>query len=178
MKNSVRWATAFHEAGHAVACSRCGIKVRTATIVPARGYHGKVEHAKVLRRMNLDVDISARGDRRIKDLVVILLAGMEAQRRYNPRSVRSHHDSRDRESAVALALKANGSADSATAYLRWLSIVTRDIVESSWPQIERVAKELFARGALDAEQISIAIRGPLRGRGILIPDNDEKGLSV
>ena len=55
---------------------------------------------------------------------------------------------------------ADGSAESATAYLRWLSVVTRDIVAGSWPQIERVAKELFAHGALDAEEIRAAIYGP------------------
>jgi hypothetical protein len=157
MKDSFRWATAYHEAGHAIAAWCSGVKVRNATIIPTHDYQGKVEHANVLRGINLDINNSARGDRRIKKLVVICLAGIEAQRRYNPRSIRSYHGSSDRSTAVTLALKANGSADSATAYLRWLNVVTGDLVAGSWPQIERVAKELFARGALETEEIRTAI---------------------
>ncbi len=124
MRESVRWSTAYHEAGHTVACWRCRVKVRNATIVPAREFQGQVTHDSFLHGINLDYDNSARGDRRVKDLIIVCLAGPEAQRRYCPRSMRSEHCSADYRQAVELALAVNGSGEQATAYLKWLGIVT------------------------------------------------------
>jgi hypothetical protein len=44
MRKSVRWSTAFHEAGHAVASWNHGFEVHSATIVRAADLHGWVEH--------------------------------------------------------------------------------------------------------------------------------------
>ena len=41
MRATALWAIAFHEAGHAVVAWSRGIKVKSATIVPARDFLGQ-----------------------------------------------------------------------------------------------------------------------------------------
>jgi hypothetical protein len=120
MRESVRWATAFHEAGHAVACRRLGLKVRSASTVPEGDSAGRVVHRDPWRGINLEWNDSARADRRAKAVIIMCLAGPEAQRRYSPRSWRFVHGASDRAAVVDLALRMNGSNEAATAYVRWL----------------------------------------------------------
>ena len=96
----------------------------------------------------------------MKGQVIACLAGQEAQRRYSPRSLRhSDHNQAggDYKLALDLALMVNASEEQATAYLKWLSIVTHDLVALWWPQVERVAGALFERGTLTAEEIKAEI---------------------
>jgi hypothetical protein len=155
MRKSVRWSTAFHEAGHVVASRRHGFKVHSATIVPAADVHGGVEQDNSLHGLRLDWDDSARAHRRAQLAIIVYLSGPEAQRQYNPRSWRSHHGASDHKLAADLALAINTSSDDAAdAYLRWLEIVARDEVAASWPLIERVASALVARDTLTAAEIA------------------------
>lgn len=145
MRKSVLWSAAFHEAGHAVACQRLGLGIRSATIVPTRDYAGQVVHCDPWRGINLEWDNSAPGDRRAKAVIIMYLAGPEALRRYSPRSWRSVHGASDRAKVVDQALRVNGSDRATQAYVRWLEIVTRDFVAVWWPWIEKVAHALFER---------------------------------
>jgi hypothetical protein len=172
VRDWAKWSTAFHEAGHAVACWRCGVKVRRATIVPAEDSLGQVKHSTFFRGINLDTDNSARGDRQVKDLVIVCLAGPEAQRRYRPYSVRHAQCSADYRQAADLALKVNGSDKATKAYLRWLEIVTRDSVALWWPQIEKVARALFERGTLTATEIETELASPRRGHIMVLNESD------
>ncbi len=63
MRESIRWSTAFHEAGHAVAEWRRGLNVQSATIV-APGIFGTVEGSDPLHGIRLEWDGSARARRR------------------------------------------------------------------------------------------------------------------
>ncbi len=151
MRKSVRWSTAFHEAGHAVASWRHGFKVHSATIVRAADPHGRVEQDNPLHGLRLEWDDSARAHRRAQLAIIMCLSGPEAQRQYNPRSWRSHHGASDHKLAADLALTFNPtSVDAANAYLRWLGIVARDEVAASSPLIERLAGALAERHTLTA----------------------------
>jgi hypothetical protein len=155
MRKSVRWSTAFHEAGHAVASWNHGFEVHSATIVRAADLHGWVEHNNPLRGVHLDWDDSADALRRAQLAIIVCLSGPEAQRQYNPRSWRSHHGASDHKLAADLALTVNQSSfDAASAYLRWLEIVARDEVTASWLYIERVASALAERDTLTAAEIA------------------------
>jgi hypothetical protein len=149
----VGWATAFHEAGHAVACQRLGIRVRKASIIPEKDTLGRVGYRDPWRGINLECDNSARGDRRAKDMIIVALAGPEAQRKHSRRSWRSWHGSYDHAKVADLALRMNGSNESTDAYVRWLEIATRDLVAIWWPEIEKVARALFERNELTAAEI-------------------------
>ncbi|MGC2161247.1 MAG: hypothetical protein WA634_05010 [Silvibacterium sp.] len=110
-----RTATAYHEAGHAVAAWAQGVKVLKASIIPDAETDGWVQHAPVWKNVNLEVDRSARAAGKIRENIVICLAGGQAQRRYAPRSLRNWHRGSDYEGAVDLAFDYCGSEASASA---------------------------------------------------------------
>jgi hypothetical protein len=126
MRKSVRWSTAFHEAGHVVASWRHGLEVHGATIVRAADVDGWVENDNPLRGVRLDWDDSARALRRAQLAIIVCLSGPEAQRQYNPRSWRSRHGASDHKLAAHIAMNVNASNEAANGYLRWLEIVARD----------------------------------------------------
>jgi hypothetical protein len=153
MKESARRATAFHEAGHAVAAWKLRIRLHGATIVPTLDATGQVEHANPLRGINLELDNSNRARLRSELLMMVLLAGPEAQRHYSPRSWRSCHGAYDLDKAADLALNFNGYEDAANAYLRWVEIRTRHMIQEQWGAVENVANALLAEGSLSGKQI-------------------------
>jgi hypothetical protein len=150
-----REATAFHEAGHAVVAFFNGFRIDYATIRQNGDYHGMV---MVKPRGRLDLDSATPAMRqKVERWIIFVLAGDVAQRKFAPRSSRRWHTTSDRASAVDLALSVCGSGESATAYLAWLQIVTRDIVDRRWPMIERVARELLAKEKITGEEVRAAI---------------------
>jgi ATP-dependent Zn protease len=86
MKQGQCEATAYHEAGHAVAALVYGLAVRAATIIPAPGVTRSVGHANPSRGIQLDFDDSPRARRRAETSIIVCLAGPAAQRRYSARS--------------------------------------------------------------------------------------------
>jgi hypothetical protein len=153
-----RWATAYHEAGHAVIATLLGVPVRIATIEPRWGYDGLVRHDPVLSARNAELIADGRSRLRAERLILIALAGSEAQRRYRPSSVRRHHGQRDAEKALDLAMRVCGSERSVQAYLDWLSVVAADTVALRWPAIERVAQALYERGSLAKDEVLRLVR--------------------
>ena len=76
----------------------------------------------------LEYDNSDRTRMRVERELIVTLAGIAAQRRHAPRSVRAWHSEADRRHASTLALWANGDGETATAYLRWLSLRTDRLI--------------------------------------------------
>ncbi len=157
MRETTRKAIAYHEAGHAVAAWSCRLKILKISIIPDDELSGKVRHVSPLKGIRLDIDGSPRADGKAKDAIIICLAGPEAQRRHNPRSVRRWHASSDYDAAVDLALRVCGSGPSTTAYLRWLGIVAKDLINSRWPMVEKVAAELLVREELSAADVDVLL---------------------
>jgi hypothetical protein len=146
-------STAFHEAGHVVAAWRHGLKVHSVTIVPTPEFRGRIWHANPLRGIRLDYGESNRARLRAEVGIIVCLAGPEAQRRFSPRSWRSHHGATDHEMAVDLAMRLNGSDEASSAHLKWLSIVTRDEIAVLWPLVEKVAHALVRERTLTATEV-------------------------
>lgn len=154
-------ATAYHEAGHGVVAWRLGFKVRRVTIEPGKDHDGFVEHDSPLRGVRLDIDGSDRARLRAEKAIMICLAGILAQRRFAPRSVRQWHGEADRDLAADLALRINGSGEAATAFLRWLDLRTADVIESAWDSVESLAAALLERRTLDAHAAKAAMDTPI-----------------
>jgi hypothetical protein len=66
----------------------------------------------------------------------------------------------DRRQASELALAVCGTGESATAYLAWLYIVARNIVDGRWSAIERVAAALLQSETLTGEQVWQVLLSP------------------
>jgi len=146
-----REATAYHEAGHAIAAWRCRVRIKSVTIRPAAGeYHGRL----LFRSIRTPQDMSERWAERH---IVTALAGPLAQRKFAPRSTRGWHSQGDYQWACELALRAQGSGALATAWLQWLTTSTTALVETNWPHIKAVANALLQDEELDGQGVFLAI---------------------
>lgn len=155
IKREVAWptlrtytATAYHEAGHAVAAFVLGVPLKSVCIVPDPKA-GNAGHVSLGRCRSVDA---------MHKLGIVAVAGEAAQRRYNPRSVRRHHGGGDRQAVVDFALdRTGGSEEQATLLARLWELQARDLVESRWDAVQLVAKALFKRNTLDAAQIRMIL---------------------
>jgi hypothetical protein len=148
-------ATAYHEAGHVVACWAITNKVpHRVTIVADHDTHGSVMYPNPLRSMKLETDNSDSARLRAERAVMIDLAGGIAQRRALPRSLRNWHTSRDYQRAVDLALTLCGSGQQATAFLKWLEVRTSDVLAVHWDDVECVSRALISHRTLTRSNLA------------------------
>ncbi len=156
-------ATAYHEAGHAVAAWYLGAGVKSASIVPDADSTGRVYYERhPLEGIDIDLDDGPHVQARLEDAIQIALAGPVAHRRFNPRSWRHHHGEVDHRVATDLALKNCGSAEIASAYLKYLGLLARGIVKTNWVAVEALAEELLERRAMSGEDVEEVIRAAFR----------------
>jgi hypothetical protein len=153
----MKTATAYHEAGHAVAGHSLGITLYSATIVPSDDASGKVEHRSLFRR-EFYFDGSDRARLLAERYIMTCLAGPLAHRRYALKSWRRWHAEDDHYKARGIAemvCGGRGGEEEAAALLRYLLVRTKRFVELPlrWSQIERVAAALQQRGKLTGQEI-------------------------
>jgi ATP-dependent Zn protease len=156
-------ATAYHEAGHAVASRDLGLGVRRVTIKPnpKTGTGGICKAGSALkRRHNPESDDGDRNRMRMECDVVALLAGQEAEAhfrgRYNFGGARV-----DREGANDLlsyfVSPGRGPQEEFRTYFKLLRLRTRRLVLHRWPMIQEVAKRLLERETLSGDEVEQAI---------------------
>src|SRR5437867_1296774 len=93
-------STAYHEAGHAVAAHRLHVLIREVSVEPDQFSSRHVRHQRLVSK-TIEYDRSDRNRMRMERRVIICHAGMEAQRKFNPRSVRHYHAHSDYQTAGA-----------------------------------------------------------------------------
>ena len=150
--------TAYHEAGHAVISYELGFNVKRVTIVPGEDSLGHMKPRGYLQLHRLEGKIPT-GEQlgRYHDRIVILLAGTEAQRRYNPRSVRNLHrhlPGSDYQRVNELLMHLHGE-DEGRAAFRYLKIRARNFVshETNWVRIEGLANALLESQTLSGDEM-------------------------
>ncbi len=138
-------STAYHEAGHAVVAYWRHYPFRLVTIIPnkTRGSLGHVLFKKLRSFNSIEGDITPTLARRIEDNIVISFAGGIAQRKFHKRGFRRYHTSCDDQSAIDLAFRLDGHKEAAEAYLHWLYIIARFLVDGHWKEIRAGATELI-----------------------------------
>ena len=149
---------AYHAAGHAVANIVQGLDLHPVS-VPVDGLHNGVvvDHTRVAElraphAANVDT-FALHRQNLVEKKVRSFLAGRFAQRRFNPRSWRSRHDSGDQQKAMDMLIgAAGGSERAATAWMRLLAIQTEDLIEDSWAGVEAVANALTSARILPAAE--------------------------
>ncbi len=135
-------ATAYHEAGHAVAASLKKIPFKLVTIEADALSAGYVKFLKPTRSF---VGQHRRG--------VIALAGEASQRRFNPQSVRSYHAEQDREAVIAYAFNLAGSEKAVQALVKLWSIQATELIEFRWPSVQKVAAMLLQRRTISQADV-------------------------
>ena len=143
-----REATAYHEAGHAVAAWRLGYRSIGASITAGHEFAGEVTHESVFRGGNVEFNESELTRSRVERAIIIRLAGPIAQKRYRRTSWRRWQGGADYAVAADLALRVCGSGELASAFLKWLELRAKALIEEHWPAVERVANALLKQGVV------------------------------
>ncbi len=152
-----REATAYHEAGHAVAAWKLGYRPVSASIIAADESVGEVRHENPYGN-NAEYDGSELGRLRIERAIIIRRAGPIAQKRYRPTSWRRWQGGADYAVSADLALLVSGSGEIASAFLKWLDLRAKALIEQNWPVVERVANALLKRGAMNEDEIAVLMK--------------------
>ena len=153
-------ATAYHEAGHAVAYFFLRGGFHHVTIRP-ESEEDSLGHiaGHALPSFRPDLDNSTRARQVAERLIMCSFAGGAAEAlhrgRNNWQGARS-----DWIAAIDLAGYFCAFGDEIEAYLKWLSIRTRNLVSSPlcWPGVEAVAEALLEREYLSSCQVRRIIR--------------------
>jgi hypothetical protein len=147
-------ALAYHEAGHAAIAWRLRLLRKKGASIVANEYSAGRVHTNLGRGDNPEFSYSDSARFRVERNVMCSMAGIEAQRKCRPSSVRHYHESIDRENAIDwLTRLSEPSNDEFPVYWKLLRIRTRAMVNLFWPQIEAVAAKLLASKTLTREQI-------------------------
>ena len=127
-------AIAHHEAGHAVATVKSGMKVVQvwiSAVADARGNFGKVEHINPYFGQALE-----DGDERLNLLgyweLVIAIAGPVAERQYDQRRTMPASDRAEIEHILRAADCSDGDRK---RYFRSVKRDTKNLVSNEWPAI-------------------------------------------
>jgi hypothetical protein len=163
-----RRATAYHEAGHAVVTFWLGLRLRSLTIVPdlTQGSTGSCHHSSLGLR-GVDYSPSDKNRLRAERGIIVALAGMEAQRRFRPRSVRHYHAWHDYRNAVDLASYFFGDADVLTQFMKFMVARTQHLLGESgvWDCVRTVADALLKQPTMIGHEVEALIRSSLRNGG-------------
>lgn len=157
---AARRATAYHEAGHAVARLHVGA-IAAAVEAPSSG--GGYTHGTPNRW-------PGRGQRRMWTWLLVLFAGSYAQAFASRRALdrvlitSGRLDLKEARPAIDW-LVARGHAESSLEVLARVHLATCLFLALRWGAIERVARELRRSGRLTGRQVRALAGIPLRARG-------------
>jgi ATP-dependent Zn protease len=155
-------ATAYHEAGHAVAAWLRGMKFREVSILPNASANslGHLLHAGEPRWFHPEYDVSLRTVARVENHILVCFAGPAAEAR-----LRGRHNWRgagsDMQQAADMVSFLCGSAEEEEAYLKLVRIRARGLVEAHWVKVEAIAMALMDRRRLTWVEVDTIIRGRL-----------------
>ena len=159
-------ATAHHEAGHAFSDWKFHFKIKQVTIVPGDGSLGTAT-TKYFQFRRLESGRLDDGKQigRYHDRIVTLLAGEEAQRRFDPKSIRKHHAAGDYDSVKEVLMRLHPDAEKECFYaFRYLRARTRNLISNpmNWRRIEDLAKALLERRTLSGEEVDDVLKASKR----------------
>ena len=125
---------AYREAGYTVACWSLGFRVKRATITS----HDKPSEFLIWLRaaqFSCNSGLSQRSIVRYHDRIVCALAGLQAQRRVAPQSVKSRDANGDEAIASELLLRLHGEERERNCAFKYLEARSRNLVNHHWREI-------------------------------------------
>jgi len=158
-------ATAYHEAGHALAHYVLGWGNGRVTILEKYNSKGSaaIAHKARLSRLLRQLEYGTMTTRLFADchdFIVCLLAGREAQKKFKPQSLHSYMARSDHQSAVDFLASLHPEHEERQAAMAYLTLRTRNLVSSprNWSRITTLASELITTPTLTGEEVSVIFR--------------------
>jgi len=148
-------ATAYHEAGHAVAAHHEHMRFRSVTIRPGAGNLGHLAY-RMPGWFQPDVEADARHRRLVERDARVSFAGPAAEARFKGRhNWRGASD--DLDQAVSLLGYVCGSNGELEAYVRLIRMQAQGLMERHWDEVQAVAEALLERECLTAAEVAAVI---------------------
>ncbi len=161
-----RWeATAYHEAGHAVAAYVVGRRVREISIVADGDMLGHVAYWPWPDSFHPDYETDGKTRRMVESGIITSLAGPVAEAlfrgRHNWRGANS-----DTRQAVDLASYMCGGAEETGAYIGWLFWRARTILSlpEHWAAVQALAGDLLEQRRIGTQRARQIIKMAIYGR--------------
>jgi hypothetical protein len=130
------------------------------SIVSEGTAQGYLLSERIVRFRNGDLSTTDANRLKMERKVVVCLAGMVAQQRFKPSSVRSWHGSSDFQAAVCQISSFTASDREREAYLKLLRIRTEQTLArpGAWECVEALAAALLDRKTLSATEVTKIIQ--------------------
>jgi hypothetical protein len=166
-------AVAYHEAGHCVAAYRLRIPFtgrKALTIIPTQAYSGRFIHHCILKN-DVEWNASDHNRLRMERGVQALLAGIEAQRRYDETSITygegfgNWDGGPDYHEAINLvSCFASADPKETELYMELLRLRTRNLIQQdhNWKCICALSDALMKRKVLSAKDAIAIIQGTIQ----------------
>lgn len=157
MKEQTQAEVAYHEAGHCAVHIYHSLPFDKVTIIRGEGNLGSVQHPIITDPDSWDdweTDIDET-HLLIDKHVSALFGGPVAQERY---SGSNDGSGSDHNSIIEYASKRCSSGDEVDAYIAWIEICTRNLINMLWPQVKAIATALIESKELDAEAAKMVYR--------------------
>ena len=153
-------ATAYHEAGHAVAAWHQRIRINSLSIAEDDISKGRLSHEYHFTGIRPDLDMSPRAQRRIENMAMVCFAGPHAQRKAFPRSWRNHHGRSDFHQATDLLSYVDPDPETLEIYVKLVDARAQKFVAgpSVWMLIDRLANDLLERRKMTGREVRESIR--------------------
>lgn len=168
VSNKKRWAAiAYHEAGHAIVAHFVEIglhKNKAVSILADPKSLGRTRKSGAGLVHRTEWDGSDRKRLLAERHAMACLAGVEAQRHNDPRSIRSGDGSSDWSAACELLEPFVESPEELRAWMKLLLVRTRQIVTDRWRYIEALAKELLICREMTREDVFKVIESVTESR--------------
>jgi hypothetical protein len=167
-------ATAYRQAGHAVACIYLGLKFRYVTIRKTDETRARVQFGAAKKRDSEDIQASQYLSFRIRDPrhLIAGFAGQIAEHKFTGRRFIHLSDSDDRQ-VVNEAFHCWFSSNTTRAYLHYCWCVAEDLAGQRWKDVEAVATKLLEFRMLRENDVcQIVFRTALPQQTTLAPPNE------
>lgn len=154
-------ATAYHEAGHAIAAYTLQIPMWDISIEADKDYLGYLL-LKYPKWFQPDIDYDSRTSDFVKKRIMVALAGREAEKiitgRYNNIGAES-----DLNTVREFAMRIISDPKEIEAYIKWLRLSTINLlkVPYRWKLIETLAEELLQRKHLKRKEVREVINNTM-----------------
>lgn len=148
-------ATAYHEAGHAVASHvlKYAPKTKKLTIEPEPEF-GNLGHALAFFMPSLkpDLEDDLKTMARLEARVIVLLAGPESERKYTGR-YNNAGAAGDHADAADYALRMDSNSTCMAAHREYCRQRAIQLVDHQWKMIEKLAEALLEHKTLNGKQV-------------------------